>query len=193
MRLWPLVWVLASALYFPLDYRVERCLGIDLLSPTQAFSGAYMVSGQGENNVMVRVEAPSKHVLYHSTPKSREGKFDLVSEEPGRHRLCFKAFDRWPKNISFELQTTKPEPELLSDKELLPLLQDTVVMKRGYETIQRNIRFTKQQERTHRDLTERTCERVVWCALVKVVVLGLVAVLQVVVLRKVGGAGDGKV
>ena len=192
MRSFPLLCLLASALYFQLDYRVERCLGIDLLS-SQSFSGAYMVSGQGENNVMVRVEAPSKHVLYHSTPKSREGKFDLVSEESGRHRLCFKAFDRWPKNISFELLTRKAEPEFLTENELLPLEENSVTMRKGYETIARNIRFTKQQERTHRDLTERTCDRVLWCAVVKVGVLVLVTVLQLVVLRKVGGTTTGKV
>lgn len=192
MRLISLLGLCVSALYFPLDYRQERCIGLDL-TLNQAFSGAYIVSGQGENNVMVRVETPSRQVLYHSPPKTREGKFELISTEKGKHRLCFKAFDRWPKNVSFEFTTPKGEKELLTDQELLPLYEETIAMRKGYDTIQRNIRFTKQQEITHRDLTERTCDRVLWCALLKIAVLVFVSGVQVVVLRKVGSGSAGKI
>lgn len=182
----------ASALYFPLDYRAERCFGLKLPA-AQPFSGAYLVTGQGERNVLSRLESPSKRVLYHGTPKSHEGKFELTSEEEGLHRFCFKAFDRWPKNVSLEFTTPQVEPELPTEEMLEPLYKEVKRMQRALETVMRNVQFTKQQERTHRDLTESTCDRVLWCAIIKVVVLSVVTVVQISVLKRVGGGSGGKV
>ena len=186
--------VAVSAMYFPLDYRTERCFGL-LLPPNHPFSGAYLVSGQGENNVMTRVESPTKRVMYHGAPKTHEGKFELTSAEEGRYRFCFKAFDRWPKNVSFDYKAVKKEEtaDLPSEEEITPLRQDVQKMKQAFDAVARNVQFTKQQERTHRDLTERTCDRVLWCAILKIAVLSLVSFLQISVLKRVGETGGQKV
>jgi len=174
---------LASALYFTLPGYQQLCFGLTV-SKGSSFHGAYVVSGQNERNVLVRVVAPGGSVQFTSPPRSNEGSFDLTSAEGGTHDLCFRVADSTQKSIAFEyLIAENKEAELATETELDPLQDSIGVMARSMDKIYRNVHFFERRERVHRDLAERTCDRVLWSALVKMFVLAIITCVQVYVLR----------
>ena len=179
-----------SALFFSLEPLRERCVGL-LLQANEGFTCAYVVSGEGEYNVVARVVTPGGEIMFQSQHLTREGKFAERSGEAGRYRLCFRAFDRRQKRVSFDFSREVPmssDSSSLSD-ELMSLKEHTRTMHSLLAQVSRNIKFTVEQERAHRDLAEQTCERVLWSAVVKVLALAGVAIAQ---MRILGGALGGK-
>ena len=178
-----------QGLYFVLNGYQQLCMGLTV-GKGNAFRGAYVVSGQGERNVLVRVVAPEGTVQYSSPPRSNEGSFELTSAEGGTHNLCFRVADSTQKTISFEYTASEAkEAELATESELDPLQESISSMSKYMDKVYRNIHFFERRERVHRDLTERTCDRVLWSALVKMFVLAIITCVQVYVLR---GFFDGK-
>lgn len=174
---------LASALYFTLPGYQQLCFGLTV-GKGNSFHGAYVVSGQNERNVLVRVVAPGGSVQFTSQPKSSEGSFDLTSAEGGTHDLCFRVADSTQKSIAFEYSASEnKEAELATETELDPLQDSIATMARSMDKIYRNVHFFERRERVHRDLAERTCDRVLWSALVKMFVLAIITCVQVYVLR----------
>jgi len=171
------------ALYFTLPGYQQLCFGLTV-GKGGSFHGAYVVSGQGERNVLVRVVAPEGTVQFTSPPRSNEGSFELISSEGGTHNLCFRVADSTQKTIAFEYTAAEAkEAELATETELDPLQDSISVMAKSMDKVYRNIHFFERRERVHRDLTERTCDRVLWSALVKMFVLAIITCVQVYVLR----------
>lgn len=183
MRVTALLLGVAHALYFTLAGYQQLCFGLTV-GKGGSFHGAYVVSGQGERNVLVRVVAPEGTVQFTSPPRSNEGSFELTSAEGGTHNLCFRVADSTQKTIAFEYTAAEvKEAELATETELDPLQDSIAVMARSMDKVYRNIHFFERRERVHRDLTERTCDRVLWSALVKMFVLAIITCVQVYVLR----------
>lgn len=171
------------ALYFTLPGYQQLCFGLTV-GKGGSFHGAYVVSGQGERNVLVRVVAPEGTVQFTSPPRSNEGSFELTSSEGGTHNLCFRVADSTQKTIAFEYTAAEAkEAELATETELDPLQDSISAMAKSMDKVYRNIHFFERRERVHRDLTERTCDRVLWSALVKMFVLAIITCVQVYVLR----------
>lgn len=171
-------------LFFTLTPRTERCLTLSV-GRDRAFYGAYIVTGKGEENVRVVVLDETGAIGYQSEARTREGTFDLVSKNGGVHRFCFKGFDSYPKVISFEfdLDEGHDEGDLIGEGQLEPLQHGVYDLSRNLQTVFRNIHFHEQRERVHRDLTERTCDRVLWSALVKMLSLSVISFSQIYMLK----------
>lgn len=172
----------AHALYFTLPGYQQLCFGLTV-GKGGSFHGTYVVSGQGERNVLVRVVAPGGIVQFTGPPRTSEGSFDLTSAEGGTHDLCFRVADSTQKTIAFEYSTTEIKEELATETELDPLQGSINLMAKFMDKVYRNIHYFERREVVHRDLTERTCDRVLWSALVKMFVLAIITCLQVYVLR----------
>ena len=169
-------------LFFPLEPRVERCVGV-ILAEKKEFAGAYLFTGENEQNVIARLKSPQGYILHQSSRGTKEGKFELESKEEGIYRLCFRATDNIQKIISFELAAKEDKKDLVTDSELGPLTQGLRTMGRVFDLIYRNIHFYQLRERTHRDLTERTCDRILWSAIGKMATLGAICLVQVYILK----------
>ena len=179
---WFLMCITANAVYFSLPGHKEQCFKLTV-GKGNKFYGAFIVSGKGDENVITRVFSPDGKVDFQSPRKSREGHFEIVSSNGGDHKLCFKSIDSNKKIISFEFDN-RPEIEL--DKlatEVEPLAIKLSGVSAQLDTVYRNIHFYERRERVHRDLIEQTCDRVLWSALLKFLVLTLVVGGQVFVFR----------
>ena len=171
-------------LFFTLDPAVERCIGVHLPSKRE-FAGAYLFAGENEDNVLARVKSPQGYILHQSSSGVKEGKFELESKEEGIYRLCFRTKDLIQKIVSFEFaaKESKKDQEAVTDTELAPLTNGLRSMGRVFDAVYRNIHFYQLRERTHRDLTERTCDRILWSAVGKMVTLGALCLVQIYILK----------
>lgn len=169
---------LAYGLFFTLEPLKERCIGLRVPS-NHNFTCDYVISGEGEYNVLSRVTAPSGTILYQSPGHSREGHFNAIGREEGQYRMCFRGLDRRPKSISLAfLQRDLNDFEDL-EGEVKEFGALATAMRTHLDTVILNIRFTREQELAHYALTEGTNTLVLWTALAKVLVLALVALLQI--------------
>jgi len=179
---WLLMCISVNAVYFSLPGHKEQCFSLSVGKGNKLY-GAFIVSGKGDENMIARVFSPDGKVDYQSPRKSREGNFEITSDSGGKHKLCFKSIDSNTKNVSFEFDT---RPEIEVDKlatEVEPLTLKLTGVSAQLDTVYRNIHFYERRERVHRDLIEQTCDRVLWSALLKILVLATVVAAQVVVFR----------
>ena len=94
------------------------------------------------------------------------------------------------KIISFDISQKEllKKNDTVVDSDVEPLEASLLQMGRHYNSISRNIQFYQLRERTHRDLAEQTCDRVLWCAIVKMVVLSLISLTQVYTMKGMLGS-----
>ncbi|CAG9323715.1 unnamed protein product [Blepharisma stoltei] len=176
---------LAQAVYFTLPGHMENCYYLMAAKGSEVV-GAYVISGDGDQNVITRLFGPDASILYQSQRKTREGHFEILSENGGKYKFCFRAIDGAPKTVSFEYKTTDKvsEKELAKEEEIAPLAEGLTKMTKKLDMIYRNIHFYERREKVHRDLTERTCDRVIYSAILKILVLGLISLMQIYMLRR---------
>mmetsp|Transcript_18398 Transcript_18398/g.33093 ORF Transcript_18398/g.33093 Transcript_18398/m.33093 type:complete len:195 (-) Transcript_18398:2887-3471(-) len=172
-------------IFFSLEPALEQCFSLHVVKGHN-FSGAFLISGRGEEFVITRVFSPTNKVLYSNPPKAKSGEFKLTGEEAGLHKLCFRPIDSSPKVVSFELEHTWDElDEDYATEDTLRELAGTVrELSTNLNSISRNIHFFTRRERTHRDLTEQTCDRVAWSGLMKMLILGVITFTQIFMLKK---------
>lgn len=190
-RLWLSVFGLAQGLFFTLEPLKERCIGLQV-PPGRNFTCDYVISGEGEYNVLSRVTAPSGSILYQSPGHSREGHFNAISAQEGLHRMCFRGLDRRPKSVSLAFgQRVSNEFEDWEEdvREFGVLATD---MRAHLDAVLVNIRFTREQELTHCALAASTSALVLWTALAKLLILALVTLLQICLLTHTLGLGAHK-
>jgi hypothetical protein len=72
---------------------------------------------------------------------------------------------------------------LASEEHLKPLENELRVLSNKLDSVYRNINFYERREKTHRDLIERTCDRVLWSVLGKIVILSSIAFTQIYMLK----------
>ena len=154
-------------------------------NPGEDISVAYVVSGERDQNVIATVLDNYGRTHFTSAPNSREGKLDLKVSNIAYYRLCFQSTDKTPKTISFEfyIQDGLEEEKILTQEEINPLRSSFRKLSRSLDTVYRNIQFYERRERTHRDLAELTCDRVVFSAIIKMAVLALISIGQIFMLR----------
>ena len=188
-----LLYACTHALYFVLPTTKEQCFGLQV-GKGKGFFGEFVISGQGEENVITRCTAPSGKIDYMSPRKAKEGKFQAKSIEGGTHNLCFRTVDKVEKTISFEFgldDDNQDEESLLGTENIDPLSNSLRDLGKQLDGVYRNIHFYQRREKVHRDLTEQTCDRVMMSAVIKMVVLALVGFLQIYILRGFfSGAGS---
>ena len=179
--------LLAIACYgisFTLPSYSQYCFLIDG-EKSHKLWGAYVISGEGDKNVLASLYDNSQKILYTSPLDSREGKFEIEVSDPQLYKLCFTAHDRTEKTVSFEFsQELKIEEETLaSDDQFSPINDDLAKSSKLLDTVYRNLHFYERRERAHRDLTERTCDNVLWSVLAKIIVLCILSLTQIYVLK----------
>ena len=174
---------LAEGLYFQLPGNSKRCL-TESVGPGATITGEFVVSGIAEALVLTRLYDPDGKIAFKNPIGKAEGRFELQSPAGGNYQLCFQAFDRAAKTISFDLQSTVSGLEFASEADLDPLEVTIDEIAKHTDRVLRNLKFFQLRERVHRDLTERTCTNVAWSGLAKVVVLLAVAVTHGVVLGR---------
>ena len=146
---------------------------------------SYIVSGEKEHNVITTVMDPRGKVVFNNPPMTREGKYEAKSSGVGNYRLCFQSKDSSAKSISFDfyLQEGLQEEKMATQDEINPMRTNFRKLSRNLDTVYRNIQFYERREKTHRDLAELTCDRVLISGLIKIVVLFVVSVGQGFILR----------
>ncbi|OMJ74094.1 hypothetical protein SteCoe_27080 [Stentor coeruleus] len=148
-------------------------------------NGAYVISGEKDQNVLTTLKDPNGKIIYTSPIRSREGKFDFKAENDSKYKLCFQSADATTKSISFEMysQDGLQEENFATQDEVAPLRSSFRKVSRSLDTVYRNIQFYERRERTHRDLTETTCDRVLFSGIIKMVVLALISLSQIWMMR----------
>ena len=182
-----LCFLLASveAVFFTLNSKGSLQCFAHKVDPGQELIGAYVISGEKDQNVQTTVVDIRGTVIYASQPRTREGKFDLKTDKAEYYKLCFQSKDKSPKSVSFDfyLHDGLQEEKFATQDEVTPLRTSFRKVSRSLDTVYRNIQFYERRERTHRDLAEVTCDRVVFSAVVKMVVLALISLSQIYMLR----------
>lgn len=171
-------------LHFTLLGLDTKCFSIEVVTGHKLW-GDYVVSGLGEENILTRVVSPSNVVVYEAPDRSSEGKFEITAKETGPYKLCFKSLDSNPNTISFDYSHWDViEAEgLASEEHLKPLEDELKILSKRLDSVYRNINFYERREKTHRDLIERTCDRVLWSVLGKIVILSSIAFTQIYMLK----------
>lgn len=148
-------------------------------------NGAYVISGEKDQNVLTTLTDPNGKTLYKSPMRSREGKFDFKADKDSKYKLCFQSADATPKSISFEMfsQDGLQEENFATQDEVAPLRASFRKVSKNLDTVYRNIQFYERRERTHRDLTETTCDRVLFSGVIKMVILALISLSQIWMMR----------
>lgn len=141
---------------------------------------AYVISGENDQNVIATVMDTRGKIVYNNPPLSREGKFETKSSGVGYFRLCFQSKDSTAKSISFDfyLQDGLQEEKMATQDEIAPIRTNFRKLSRNLDSVYRNIQFYERREKTHRDLAEITCDRVLVSGIVKIVVLCIVSICQ---------------
>lgn len=171
---------LSQAIFFEL--KEDQCFK-EYVVQDQEFWSNYVISGKGDQNVLVQVFSPDKVVLYKSSPKSRQGTFNYVATQSGYYELCFSLLDKQPKTVSINFSSEVQE-DWATEGEIEPLRNNLKHLSRNLDTVFRNINFYERREKIHRDLTERTCDRVLWSGVFKILVLCGISFTQVIMLTK---------
>jgi hypothetical protein len=94
--------------------------------------------------------------------------------------------DKVDKVISFEfaLEDNGPDEATLAKGGSVDPLSNTLRdLAKQLDAVYRNVHFYQRREKVHRDLTEQTCDRVVFSAIIKMIVLAMVGFIQIYVLR----------
>lgn len=172
------------ALTFTLPGFTEYCFSIEAIAP-QVIWGAYIVSGDGDTNVLARVFDSKKKPKYASAKTTREGKFEIKVAESQMYELCFRALDAEEKEVGFEFSKDLNINEFTFPKgdEFEPLNDDISLCSHRLDEVYRNLEFYESRERVNRDLTERTCDNILWSVLLKIIVLCGLSLTQLYVLQ----------
>lgn len=136
-------------------------------------SGEYIISGERDHNVGVTLTSSEQKLLYSNPQNTREGKFDYTIDRKSNLMLCFVSKDNLQKIISFEFYINEGmnEDRLAGLGELRVLSNIFILAAKRFDAIYRNLQFYEIREKAHRDLAEINCDRIVWMAAIKIVVL----------------------
>ena len=80
------------------------------LPKTDQLSGMYVVSGMNEKIVNFQIYSPTNQVVF-KVEKEREAKFEIIAEEDGEYRACFRNTQREAAFINFEIVANMSEPK----------------------------------------------------------------------------------
>ena len=181
----------AFALNFNIPGHTETCIGIEV-DKNQEFWGGYVISGDGDKNVITTILDPNKIIEYISAEKSREGTFKINKPSVGIHKICFKSLDAFLKTVSFDINTGDIMPEkLASGENIEPIQMNLRRVSRQLEGVTRNLHFYQRREKVHRDLSEKTCDRILWAAGFKFITIFLLFFLQIWGLTKLLNSKQG--
>lgn len=171
--------------FFMLPGYMEHCFSIEGKA-TRKIWAAYIVSGNGDMNVLTRFFNSQGKAKYLSPKNTREGKFETTLDIDEMHELCFKSLDNEEKTISFEFSQDEhiEQQSLAGEDQFQPLNDEVSIASKLLETIYRNLHFYERRERIHRDLTEKTCDNILWSVLIKVLVLCSLSFIQLYVLKR---------
>jgi emp24/gp25L/p24 family/GOLD len=168
-----------QGIYFTLSDKREYCIGVTVKNAKELW-GQYIISGEGDKNVVITMKDSSDKLEFASKRNSREGKIHVKSPKEGTHSLCFKSKDSKPKAISFDVHSDETsDGKVATDDEIEPFQKSLKKVGRTVDIVYRNLRFYKLREKVHRDLSEKTCDRVIWATGFKVFSLVLVSLLQI--------------
>lgn len=172
------------AMFFTLPGYMEYCFIIDGKASRKIW-GAYVISGEGDMNVLTRFFNSQRKAKYISQAGTREGKFEEAIDNDEMHEMCFKSQDGTEKIVSFEFSQDMQieEQNLAAEDHFQPLDDEVASASKLLDTIYRNLHFYERRESVHRDLTERTCDYILWSVLIKIVVLCTLSLLQIYVLK----------
>ncbi|OMJ93921.1 hypothetical protein SteCoe_2972 [Stentor coeruleus] len=147
--------------------------------------GAYVVSGEKDQNVLTTVIDNHGRFVHTSQARSREGKFEIKADKDSVYKLCFQSKDKTRKSISFDIYSQEglQEENFATQDEVTPLRVGFRGVSRNLDTIYRNIQFYERRESTHRDLAEITCDRILFCGIIKMVVLAFISFAQIWIMR----------
>ena len=183
MRLLFLV-ISCYSLSFVLPGYTEYCFALDGIA-TQRIWGAYVISGVGDMNVVTRLFDSKKKLKFASEKTTREGKVDLIVTESQMYELCFKSTDYDEKSVSFEFSQNELSQVVtpVNNDGFEPLSDDLSESSNLLGGVYRNLQFYEERERIHRDLTERTCDSILWSVLSKIAVLCTISITQLCVFK----------
>lgn len=168
-----------QSVFITINSKTEHCIGHFVKSSPELW-GAYVISGEGEKNVKVTLYDPKNIVEYISDEDTREGKIKVKKPSSGMHRLCFRSSDTNSKSISFELKSESSSVETVTvEEQVEPLEIGLRQVSRNMESVYRNLHFYQRREKTHRDISERNCDKIMWAAIVKITCLVTITLLQI--------------
>ncbi|OMJ95954.1 hypothetical protein SteCoe_508 [Stentor coeruleus] len=172
------------AMFFTLPGYMEYCFTIDGKASRKIW-GAYVISGEGDMNVLTRFFNSQRKAKYTSQVNTREGKFEESIDKDETYEMCFKSQDGIEKIISFEFSQDMQieEQSLAAEDHFQPLDDEIASSSQLLDTVYRNLHFYERRESAHRDLTERTCDYILLSVLIKIVVLCTLSLLQIYVLK----------
>lgn len=182
------------AMFFTLPGHTEYCFSLDGKT-SQKLWGAYIISGEGDMNVLSRLYNSQRKAKYISPKKTREGKFDIILDHDETYNFCFKSLDSYTKTISFEYSQDENKEELIlaGEDQFQPINDEVLTASSLLESIYRNLHFYERRERVHRDLTEKTCDSILLSVLIKIIILCLLSLIQIYVLKSLFNTNKTKI
>lgn len=146
----------------------------------------YMISGIKEYSVSVNFYSPQWALLYSSSQKTREGKINIKTTEPGDYSLCFQSLDQSFTTVSFDLfsDNSLNEGEILTESEIFPLKNQLTQLSLNLRLVSTNIQFYERREKIYRSIAKATSERILWHAWFKLGVLLVISLLRVLALTR---------
>lgn len=144
--------------------------------------------------VQARLET-NERVVWFSNEGEAEGAFEFRADSGGLHRFCVEngkhlEADGVERQIGWALRVRSLPRSLEEDiqgpdqQRALQLVEWASELQESWETLRDHYGFLKRREFLHKQLTEQTLSRVIRWTSVEGLVLALIAVGQVLYLRK---------
>ena len=174
-----LIITLASSINFRLNKNREYCFD---MTGSLEYELEYLVSGEGENNVLCKIYDGSNEIDSISYMNQYERTFFLSSSSG---KVCFSSLDNHSKVVSFDFFTREDPAEKKNMPESANIVSKKLMEAYHHvEKLYRNQHFYVERSRVHQDLLTDVQLKVTLMIGWKIILVIVCAVVQIFVLKK---------
>eukprot|EP00004_Rigifila_ramosa_P010300 TRINITY_DN22139_c0_g1_i1.p2 TRINITY_DN22139_c0_g1~~TRINITY_DN22139_c0_g1_i1.p2 ORF type:complete len:208 (-),score=66.79 TRINITY_DN22139_c0_g1_i1:42-665(-) len=176
----------ARGVSFYIEPHHEECMYEEAKQGDKLGVGFQVTQG-GNLDIDFKVLDPGLVVLY-AAEMQQEGRFTFTAERGGEYAFCFsnKMSQVTLKQVTLtlDLGDARDLQEIALQEHLTPLENTLAVLTDGLQTVQREQNYLRARERTHRQTSESTSERVLYWSLAEAAVLIAISVWQMFYLKR---------
>mmetsp|Transcript_58463 Transcript_58463/g.67520 ORF Transcript_58463/g.67520 Transcript_58463/m.67520 type:complete len:199 (+) Transcript_58463:29-625(+) len=141
----------------------------------------YVSSGLEEQQINMKAFDLQGNVLREVNGR-RESNTEIMAAADGAYRICWRVLDNNAKTLSFDLQTGDKVDKSAAADNIDGVSQEVRKAYKSLEQIFRNQHYQHTREEVHKKSIESLESKIQWCAILKILVLIVIAGIQVYIL-----------
>jgi hypothetical protein len=180
------IFTYCSSILIGMDGVKKRCLS-KFVNTYNTLHLSFIVTGdEATQKTSVYLYDPDQNIVFKKE-NEEEGEFDYQPTKDGDHKLCIHPAHDKPHFISFEFYSKFEAGHILNlakDENIHDMKKDVSEIALMFEEIEENVRFIMDRRNKHNMLTVDFIESIKHITIFKVVVIGLVSILQIWLIRR---------